>query len=315
MAEPVGIILGLAGLAGIFNACMDAIPLFHASRSHGRDFEIIIIRLDIEKTLLLQWAERVGLLGERNNRPGHDNRLNNPQTHSAVANALSCALYLLTDAERLRSDYGVVSSSLTLDLAQGRGVGNSSRIGSFANTYRQLQTRIGIRQGNVGHCLRTKWAIHDREKFSSLINELRTFVQSLNELLPTSEQHRRLLVQSGIESIAQDIRSLRLVQEASRIDHRDWSEAASIRADASEIGIEDLERIEDWRRDIQELPQNDSHDMSRSEHIDSIQTYNPEAYRTAATGSTEDLVQLCESGSVSVTGTDSSGHSLLRVSC
>lgn len=52
--------------------------------------------------------------------------------------------------------------------------------------------------------------------------------------------------------------------------------------------------------------------MSRSEHIDSIQTYNPEAFRTAATGSTEDLVQLCESGSVSVTGTDSSGHSLFK---
>ena len=39
------------------------------------------------------------------------------------------------------------------------------------------------------------------------------------------------------------------------MDHRDWSEAASIRAEASEIGIEDLQRIEDWRRDIDELPQ------------------------------------------------------------
>ena len=172
-----------------------------------------------------------------------------------------------------------------------------------------------IRQDNVGPRLRAKWAIRDQERFSSLINELKTFVQSLNELLPASEHHQRLLVGKEIERIAQDIRSLRLVQEASARDHRDWSEAASICADACEMDIEGLQRIEDWRHDIQELPQEDSYDVSRSDQAWSIQTYDPEAFRIAATGSTEDLVKLCESGSVPVTATDRSGHSLLRVSC
>lgn len=263
MAEAIGLVLGVAGIAGLFNACIEAISLFHASRSHGRDFEIIMTRLEIEKTLFLQWAERVGILRAGNNGPDHDNRLNNPRTHSAVANALSCILHLLTDAERLRSNYGVVSSYLTLDIAEeGTTVRDSSRIGVFANSYRQLQVRMRIRQGGVGHRLRTRWAICDREKrFSALVNELKAFVQSLNDLLPASEQHQRLLVQSGIESIAQDIRSLLLVEEASRIDHRDWSEAASIRADASETDIEDLQRIDDWRRDIRELPQTDYNDI------------------------------------------------------
>lgn len=313
MAEAAGLVLGLAGLAGLVNACMEAISLFQASRSHGRDFEILMTRLEIEKTLILQWAERIGILCEMNNGPGHDTRLNNPRTHSAVANALSCALLLLTDAERLRSDYGVVSSSPALDLAGNMTIMNPGRTGSFANAYRQLQIRMGIRQGAVGRRSRTKWAIRDRERFSALVNELRGFVQFLNDLLPASEQVQRILVQNGIDSMAQDMRSLRLIQEATEIDHRDWSEAASIRVHASDIGIEDVQRIDDWRRDIQELPPDDSHDMSLSEQAVSIQTGDPEAFNIAATGPIEDLVQLCESDLLSVTDVDASGHSLLRV--
>lgn len=170
-----------------------------------------------------------------------------------------------------------------------------------------------MRQGGIGNRLRTRWAICDRERFTSLVNELKVFVQSLNDLLPASEQHQRLLVQSRIDSIAQDLHSLRLVQEASRMDYRDWSEAASIRADASEAGIEEPHRIDDWRRDIRELPQTNYNDMSWSELAVAIQAADPEAFKTAATGSSEDLIQLCESGLVSVTATDSSGHSFLRV--
>jgi len=181
-----------------------------------------MVRLNIEKTLFLQWAERIGLLGEGKN---------NLQIYSVVANTLSCILYLLSDAEKLWTDYGVESSSSTLELARDRGIGSSQRIGYITYTYRQLQARIGIRQGDVGHYLRTRWAIHDREKSSSLIQELESFVQSLNDLLPASEHHRRLEVQCGIEMTAQDVRSLPLIQKASRTNHRNWSDAASVRAD------------------------------------------------------------------------------------
>ena len=195
------------------------------------------------------------------------------------------------------------------------GVEGSNGIRSLTSSYRQLQIRMRIRKKNASYRSRTKWAIRDRERFSSLINELKTFVQSLSDLLLASEHHQRLLFEDGIGRIAQDLRNLRLVQEASARDHRDWSEAASIRADASEMGMEGSQRIEDWLHGTQELPQEDSRNASRSDHEGSIQTYDPEPFRIAATGSTEDLIQRCESGSVSVTATDRNGHSLLRVSC
>lgn len=52
-----------------------------------------------------------------------------------------------------------------------------------------------------------------------------------------------------------------------------------------------------------------------SDHARSTQSYEPEIFRKAATGPTDTLIQLIESGSMSVTAMDNDGHSLLRVRC
>ena len=79
------------------------------------------------------------------------------------------------------------------------------------------------------------------------------------------------------------------------------------------MGSEELQHIEHWRNDILELPQEESSDVNHPSLALSIRDYDSEAFRYAATGSTETLVQLFESGSVTVTAIDKSGHSLLRV--
>ena len=186
MAETVGLALGIAGLAGVFNACLEAFSLFHAGQSFARDVEIVLTRLDIEKTLLLHWAERVGLVNTRNNHASYDPRLNDSRIHSAIANTLALVLHHLTDSERLRSKYGAIPS-LSAVASPSIGLVSSSRMRSFARSYKQLQIRMGLRQESVRLSAWVKWAIRAREQFSSLINELRVFVQCLNELLPTSE--------------------------------------------------------------------------------------------------------------------------------
>ncbi len=312
MAEAVGLALGIAGLAGVFNACLEAFSLFHAGQAFARDVEILLTKLDIEKTLLLHWAERVGLVNTRDNHASYDPRLNDSRTHSAIANTLAMMLHLLTDSERLRSEYGAIPSSSPATSPSMELV-SSSRMRSFARSYQQLQIRMGLRQESVRLSARAKWAIRDREQFSSLINELRVFVQYLNELLPTSENSQRLLVHEEIERLAQDVRSLRLVQEASARDHCDWSDAASVYTDTVQMGSEELQHIEHWRNDILELPHEEPSDVSHPSLAISIRDYDSEAFRSAATGSTEALVQLCESDTVPVTAIDRSGHSLLRV--
>ncbi|KAH6869681.1 hypothetical protein B0T10DRAFT_541623 [Thelonectria olida] len=58
MAETAGLVLGVVTLAGTFKDCVDLFSYFLSYRSLGRDYEILVAKLDVEKTLLLQWAHR-----------------------------------------------------------------------------------------------------------------------------------------------------------------------------------------------------------------------------------------------------------------
>ena len=65
MAEVAGLALGVIGLAGVVGAFKDVIDLFTLftdSKQFGRDYEILDTKLDIERTILFHWAERVKLL-------------------------------------------------------------------------------------------------------------------------------------------------------------------------------------------------------------------------------------------------------------
>ncbi|KAH7227493.1 hypothetical protein BKA60DRAFT_590897 [Fusarium oxysporum] len=69
MAEVAGLALGAVGVVGLIGAFKDTIDLFGLlaeSRDLGRDYEILRIKLDIQKTLLLQWTDRYGLDGANN---------------------------------------------------------------------------------------------------------------------------------------------------------------------------------------------------------------------------------------------------------
>lgn len=95
--EGVGLALALASL---FSTCVECFGYIEAGRSYGRDQEILLAKLDVEKTLLLQWGDRVGILSDD---PGtRDARIDQYPTRSTVERVLNCISMLLTDAECLR---------------------------------------------------------------------------------------------------------------------------------------------------------------------------------------------------------------------
>ena len=73
--EAVGLVLGIAGLAGLFSSCIGAFTFIEGCRSRLVDLQILLTKLDVEKARLLQWDEAAGLLGEDRYR---DPRLRDP---------------------------------------------------------------------------------------------------------------------------------------------------------------------------------------------------------------------------------------------
>ncbi|KAL7762731.1 hypothetical protein ACKLNR_009266 [Fusarium oxysporum f. sp. zingiberi] len=105
MAEVAGLALGVLGLAGLIGAFKDTIDLFNTvvdMRHMGRQYQVLDIKLDIEKTLLLQWADRVKLL-----QNDHDSRLDEPNTQTLALRILGSIRSILTDTNQLQQRYGL----------------------------------------------------------------------------------------------------------------------------------------------------------------------------------------------------------------
>ena len=100
MAEIAGLILGTAGIVGVVGAFKDVIDLFTTSAdlsNFGRDDEILAAKIGIEKTLLLQCANRMKLL-----QPDYDKRLNVDKTQNIVIKVLSNIQVLLANVSNLQ---------------------------------------------------------------------------------------------------------------------------------------------------------------------------------------------------------------------
>lgn len=126
--EPVGLTVGVVALAALFSTCVECFDLLDAGRGFGKDYELLIIQLELQKTRLLNWGQSVGLLQiEGGQRPVD---LDSPIFRPVVEHALNAIHLLWTDSDQLISRYGLEESkSDRLDLT------TKLRVGLTANAW------------------------------------------------------------------------------------------------------------------------------------------------------------------------------------
>lgn len=230
MAEVAGLALGVVGLAGVVGAFKDVVDLFSLfldSRHLGRDFEVLDTKLDIEKAMLLQWADRVGLL-----RPNHAPQLNIPDTRATVYRALGSIRSLLRDVDALKSRYGVeavkVKELKSLE-DQTKGLFRS-RVGSaaisaiqmthFTREFDKMDLRMkSLQEGSGILKQKIRWVIRDKESFETLLSQLAHFITRLSDLIPATNMNYATAADAitdyGLQA-SLDLRGLKIVLEASQ---------------------------------------------------------------------------------------------------
>ncbi|KAK4235691.1 prion-inhibition and propagation-domain-containing protein [Achaetomium macrosporum] len=189
MAEIAGLAVGVD--------VVDLYSLFVDSKLRDRDYEILETKLDIEKRMLLDWADRVCLLDT-----DCDPRLQAPDTRETVYRALNCIRSLLSDASKLKARYGV-------------------HIWPFEQSALSTRTEITA-QGDSKRAISTRFStIRDKQRFETLLKQLSYFTTALNELFPATGYTRGrsgtspIITQSELRSML-DLRGLNIVLEASR---------------------------------------------------------------------------------------------------
>ncbi|KAK3491087.1 prion-inhibition and propagation-domain-containing protein [Neurospora hispaniola] len=185
--EPVGLAIGVIGLAGVLKSCVELFGYFSTYHSYGHDYNLLDAKLHVEKAVLLQWADRVRLLHE-----DYDRRLDNPTIREAVSHILSSITHLLSETSSLQQRYGVEQRDgphSQLLVSQSSAI-VSSLMEKFKNDYNTMQLRIHHRKATTPASDKLRWMIVDKDKFNTLIAELSHFTSKLDALLPGDSSER-----------------------------------------------------------------------------------------------------------------------------
>lgn len=204
MAETAGLLIGVIALAGTFKDCIDLFGYITASRNLGSDYDLITTKLDVEKTLFLQWAQRVHLLDEH-----YDVRL----THFDVANTISGMLLsvqqLLSDSHTLQHRHGMRPDPQPPNGSSASNISDHAlsgpRMNRFISDFTALSVRSNMPRKDVPVLHKVRWAIHDKDKFENLIQQLSYFISKLDQIIPDT-------IGSLQSTTTEDLERLRLGQ-------------------------------------------------------------------------------------------------------
>jgi hypothetical protein len=101
--EPISFTVGIVGLAGLFNVCLDVIDKVDSYKDFGVDSRAIIAQFEADKHLFTKWAQDVGISKDKP-KGNHHKHLDDPYTYLIVQKILSSVQEIFSKTEGTISD-------------------------------------------------------------------------------------------------------------------------------------------------------------------------------------------------------------------
>lgn len=150
--EPAGLAVGLVGLAGLFNTCLEVVNKYDSWKSFGPDLRSLTAQFETQKIRLERWGEAVGI------EPGGLSSQHNG---------------LLDDARILANVKDLLSSiKETCGLEDNTGTATASEKFDYKDAPRGLKRQ------------RLNWALRNKEKRIAQLAQFSSMVDDLHNLVP-----------------------------------------------------------------------------------------------------------------------------------
>ncbi len=230
--EPVGLAVGIAGLAGLFSTCIDCFNIVQQGRYFGRDFLILEAKYANQRLRLQTWGRACGITDacHRAAVPW------NEDVRLAVETTLQRMAGLFQDHRALHSRYGL--SRVQSDSGKTTA---AAILGTFASKLQARATSLVRAHAEVAvpwpafqrrPALPTamRWAVNDKAKFADLVQHLKDFNDDLEALTTELDvrQLQRDLIREEVGSII-DVEELETIETARMGVSDPVADAASLR--------------------------------------------------------------------------------------
>ncbi|KAF4994254.1 hypothetical protein FDECE_13193 [Fusarium decemcellulare] len=190
--EPIGLAVGVVGLAGLFSTCLDAVNRVQAYKSFGADSHILATRFQAAQVLLAQWGRKVGF-AETNLSKNHHPALDEQDVIAAVEDVLRIITGICESNKPALSRPG-----LTPSLLDDPG----------AHPFRGERRR------------KLHWALGGKGRREDQVELLETLVQQLHNLVPPGGSEARTNTASGHSSVIVLQQILSRIEEANQAEIR-----------------------------------------------------------------------------------------------
>ncbi|KAL9101857.1 MAG: hypothetical protein Q9163_002924 [Psora crenata] len=172
--EIAGLAVGVAGLAGLFSACTEAIDRVESYRKFAFESRYLSAQFHADRLFLEKWADGVGLSKDRLLEP-HDQRLDDPTNAAAVGR-------ILTSIQDILAATNATSSRLDLDAGPS---GSSHQLRGPNLTL--LNRQINLKPSSVRSKDKLSWALGGKGTFANQVEVFKVLVEKLYNLVPLQE--------------------------------------------------------------------------------------------------------------------------------
>jgi hypothetical protein len=206
MAEPVGLAVGILGLAGLFNNAVDCFEYVHLTRSFGKNYQTSLLKLDNARLRLSRWGEAVGL-----NTVGRIEDVTSLQSTSISKDDIPKAekvlgelIRLFKETEEKAAEYKIGKSSNELQVHND----NTDLDPLTSSLHLQMRNLSINRQNRTPLRKKVKWALYDEQHFKDLIGKITTLANDLVDLFPAAEEKQVYLGNSEVQAFSESFRVL-----------------------------------------------------------------------------------------------------------
>lgn len=238
--EPVGLGIGIAGLAGAFTACVDCFEYIQIGRQFGQDYGKCLLKLDAAKLRISRWGVAVGLGAEPYLKP----QISASDKEIRLARSLlEQILESFEDAERISERFKKHTSMQNANANELFVYNTTSDIGSdYQRLHLTIRELAHKRQKGTNIRKKAVWALYEKKRFEGMIEDVTGFISRLVDLFPATEDDQRALCTTEVSAIKKS-QDLALLNNVARKDDQMFS--AEITKELEKRG----HNVTDWKAD------------------------------------------------------------------